>query len=72
MYASRSSTVDYSSAIATKGGPFHDPTADAAPFGALQEQVDRLRVQLHELDLAINAPAFADAMAQRLHELCRG
>jgi uncharacterized protein (UPF0261 family) len=60
------------SAIATAGGPFHDPAADAALVGALREHIDRERVELNELDLEINDPAFADAMADRLHELCRG
>jgi uncharacterized protein (UPF0261 family) len=60
------------SSMATEGGPFHDPAADAALVSALRDHVDRERVELHELDLEINDPAFADAMAHRLHELCQG
>ena len=60
------------SSMATEGGPFHDPAADAALVGALRDHVDRERVELQELDLEINDPAFADAMAHRLHELCQG
>jgi len=56
------------SMIATDGQPFHDPTADEALFAALREGLAD-NVELHELDLDVNDPAFADAMANRLHEL---
>ena len=56
------------SMIATEGGPFHDPAADEALFSALREGLAE-NVELHELDLDVNDPAFADAMANRLHEL---
>jgi uncharacterized protein (UPF0261 family) len=56
------------SMIATEGGPFHDPAADEALFAALREGLGG-NVELHELDLDVNDPAFADAMANRLHEL---
>jgi uncharacterized protein (UPF0261 family) len=56
------------SMIATDGGPFHDPAADEALFSALREGLAE-SVELHELDLDVNDPAFADAMANRLHEL---
>ena len=59
------------SMIATKGGPFHDPEADAALFSALRENLPA-RVELNELDLDVNDPAFAAAMANRLHELVSG
>ena len=52
--------------IATEGGPFHDPAADEALFAALREDLGA-NVELHELDLDVNDPAFADAMADRLH-----
>ncbi len=48
-----------------EGQPFHDPEANAALFGALREHV-RPQVELMELDLHINDPAFADAAAERL------
>ncbi len=57
------------SAIDAEGMPFHDPIADAALFEALRIHLDRSRVDLVELDLAINDPAFADAMADRLVEM---
>jgi uncharacterized protein (UPF0261 family) len=56
------------SMIATEGGPFHDAAADEALFAALREGLGE-NVELHELDLDVNDPAFADAMANRLHEL---
>jgi len=58
------------SMIATEGGPFHDREADEALFGALRERLDE-NVELHEFDLDVNDPAFADAMANRLHEMLR-
>jgi len=58
------------SAIAVEGQPFHDPEADDALIGALRESLDP-SVDLRELDLDVNDPAFADAMADRLHELVR-
>jgi len=56
------------SMIATEGGPFHDAAADEALFAALREGVGP-NVEMHELDLDVNDPAFADAMADRVHEL---
>jgi uncharacterized protein (UPF0261 family) len=56
------------SAIAVEGQPFHDPEADDALIGALRESLDS-SVDLRELDLDVNDPAFAEAMADRLHEL---
>ena len=56
------------SAIAVEGQPFHDPEADDALIGALRESLDP-SVDLRELDLDVNDPAFAEAMADRLHEL---
>ena len=52
--------------IDAEGMPFHDPVADAALFDALRADLDRSKVELVELDLHINDPAFADAMADRL------
>jgi uncharacterized protein (UPF0261 family) len=53
------------SMISTEGGPFHDPAADAALFQAIREHVGP-NVELHEMDVDINDPAFAAAMADRL------
>jgi uncharacterized protein (UPF0261 family) len=56
------------SAIDVPGQPFHDPAADAALVAALEQELDG-RVELHELQQDVNDPAFAVAMADRLHEL---
>jgi uncharacterized protein (UPF0261 family) len=60
------------SAIDVEGMPFYDPVADAALFDAIRTHLDRSRVDLVELDLAINDPAFADAMADRLLAMLGG
>ena len=57
------------SMIATEGQPFHDPEADEALFSTLREELDTSTVEVHELDLDVNDPEFALAMANRLHEL---
>ena len=58
------------SAIATESQPFHDPEADEALFAAVREALDP-SVDVRALDTHVNDPAFADAMAERLHELVR-
>jgi uncharacterized protein (UPF0261 family) len=54
------------SALDREGASFYDPQADAALFDALRRHVRTPPVELVELDLHINDPAFADAMASRL------
>ena len=54
------------SMIDAEGKPFHSPEADLALFEALRANLDRQKVELVELDLNINDPAFAEAMARRL------
>jgi uncharacterized protein (UPF0261 family) len=56
------------SLIATEGQVFYDPVADEALFGALREHLDP-EIDLVELDLDINDPGFAEAMADRLDAL---
>ncbi len=56
------------SLIDTDGQVFHDPVADAALFETLRENLHD-DVEVRELDIHINDPAFARAMAERLHEL---
>jgi uncharacterized protein (UPF0261 family) len=56
------------SMIATEGGPFHDAAADEALFGALREGAGPT-LEVHELELDVNDPAFAEAMANRLHDM---
>jgi uncharacterized protein (UPF0261 family) len=59
------------SAIDVDGQPFRDAEADEALFAALREGVDASKVEVHEVDADVNDPAFATAMADRLHELIR-
>ena len=40
-----------------------------ALFSTLRELVDTSKVEVHEVDADVNDPAFALAMANRLHEL---
>jgi uncharacterized protein (UPF0261 family) len=54
------------SALDSEGAPFYDPQADAALFDALRHHVRTPPVELIELDLHINDPAFADAIANQL------
>ncbi len=56
------------SMIAVEGQVFHDPDADAALLEGLHETLGP-NVEVHELDLDVNDPDFAIAMADRLHEL---
>jgi uncharacterized protein (UPF0261 family) len=56
------------SAIAGEGQVFHDPAADAALIRALRDNL-LPEIEVHELDLHINDPAFADAMAERFDAL---
>ncbi|MEU4833887.1 Tm-1-like ATP-binding domain-containing protein [Streptosporangium sp. NPDC023615] len=57
------------SALDTPGAPFHDPKADQACFEALADGVRDSAVQVEELDLHVNDPAFGRAMADRLHAM---
>src|SRR5437868_9281008 len=54
------------SMIDVAGQPFYDPAADGALLAGLRETLEP-HVGVHELDTDINDPAFADAMAERLH-----
>ena len=56
------------SMIDVEGEPFYSAESDEALIGALRETLDE-RVEYHELDMNINDERFADAMANRLHEL---
>jgi uncharacterized protein (UPF0261 family) len=59
------------SAIAVEGQVFHDADADAALLRGLDETLSPA-IERHDLDTDINDPAFAHAMADRLHELIKG
>ncbi len=54
------------SAMDKDGAPFHDPAADSALFDSLRRHAQTPPVEMVELDLHINDPAFADALADRL------
>jgi uncharacterized protein (UPF0261 family) len=56
------------SVVSAPGGPFHAPEADAALFDAIRQNL-RPDIPLHELDITINDPAFADAMVNELLRL---
>jgi uncharacterized protein (UPF0261 family) len=55
------------SMIDVPGQPFHDAEADAALVSSLRDALGG--VELHERGEDVNDPAFAVAMADRLHEL---
>jgi uncharacterized protein (UPF0261 family) len=57
------------SAIAVEGGPFHDPAADDALFGAIRDGLDTDVVELVELDMDVNDDRFAIAMVDKLHTM---
>jgi uncharacterized protein (UPF0261 family) len=54
------------SMIATEGGPFYDPAADRALIDSLRAGLDPW-IQVRELDMDINDPRFAVALADELH-----
>lgn len=56
------------SLIATEGQVFYDRAADEALFDALRTNLGPA-VEVHEIDTHVNDPAFAQAMADRLHEM---
>jgi uncharacterized protein (UPF0261 family) len=55
------------SLIDVEGQVFYDPEADSDLFEAVRETLDP-RVDVRELDTDVNDPAFAQAMADTLHE----
>ncbi|MHB8136046.1 MAG: Tm-1-like ATP-binding domain-containing protein [Anaerolineaceae bacterium] len=54
------------SMIDAPGQPFFSPEADQALFNAIRENLDSAKVELVELDLHINDPAFSSAIAEKL------
>ena len=53
------------SMIDADGQPFSNPAANAALFASLREHCSP-HVHIRELDMHINDPAFADALAEEL------
>lgn len=58
------------SAIDVDGKPFHDPAADQALFDNLKATL-RQDIEVQALDMDINDPRFAQAMAHKLNEHIR-
>ena len=58
------------SVISSPGGPYYWPEADAALFESLRTNL-RKDIPFHELDLNINDPEFARAMADGLLDMLR-
>jgi uncharacterized protein (UPF0261 family) len=57
------------SALDADGQPFSDATADAACRDALAEALRAAGQTMRRMDTHINDPAFAQAMADRLHQM---
>jgi uncharacterized protein (UPF0261 family) len=56
--------------IATEGGIFYDPEADKALIDTLKAGL-REGIEVHEMNMDINDPRFANAMADRMDEMVR-
>ena len=56
------------SVIDAVGQPFYGAEEDAMLFNTLRDNVDTSKTEIVELDLPINSPEFAQAMAQKLLE----
>ena len=57
------------SALDADGQPFYDPTADEACRTALDLELTTAGLTLQRVDANVNDPAFATAMADRLHQM---
>jgi uncharacterized protein (UPF0261 family) len=60
------------SSLSAPGGPFHDPSADAALFDAVRDGLTGSHVEIHEMDTDVNDPVFGRAMADHLHTMLTG
>jgi uncharacterized protein (UPF0261 family) len=60
------------SALDADGQPFRDPAADEACREALDRELTAVGLSLHRMDAHLNDPAFATAMADRLHQMITG
>jgi uncharacterized protein (UPF0261 family) len=60
------------SALDADGQAFFDAGADAACRDALNDELRAVGQTLHRVDAHINDPAFARAMADRLHQMIQG
>lgn len=57
------------SALDADGQPFYDPAADEACRAALDHALATAGLTLQRMDANVNDPAFATAMADRLHQM---
>jgi uncharacterized protein (UPF0261 family) len=57
------------SALDADGQPFYDPAADEACRAALERELNAAGLTLRRMDANVNDPAFATAMADRLHQM---
>ncbi|WP_151758053.1 Tm-1-like ATP-binding domain-containing protein [Dictyobacter vulcani] len=55
------------SLLDVEGAPFYDPTADQALISNLKDHLNK-DIEFHELEMDLNDPRFARAMASRLDE----
>ena len=60
------------SALDADGQPFRDQAADEACRAALDRELTAAGLTLRRVDAHINDPAFATAMADRLHQMITG
>jgi uncharacterized protein (UPF0261 family) len=60
------------SSLSAPGGPFHDPSADAALFDAVRDGLTGSHVEIHAMDTDVNDPVFGRAMADHLHTMLTG
>lgn len=54
------------SAIDAEGQPFYGPEEDKALFDSLRLNIDKNKIELREMNVNINDPTFAAAMAEKL------
>ena len=60
------------SALDADGQPFRDPAADEACREALEAELVAAGLSAHRVDAHLNDPEFAEAMADRLHQMIAG
>lgn len=53
------------SALSRENGPLHDPQADSGFLRVLRARANRQKVEIHEMDCAIDDPEFAEAIVDR-------
>ncbi|MET9800909.1 Tm-1-like ATP-binding domain-containing protein [Streptomyces sp. NPDC006368] len=57
------------STLGEPGGPYHDPVADEALFGAVRDGLRGSAVEVVEVDTHINDPSFGRAASDLLHRM---